>query len=60
MTNREKIIEELKTKNKNVAAYLMCPYVPSEYRVLRILASCSLLARDCAPCIQKWLDKEVR
>ena len=58
MTNREKIIEELKTKDESVAAYFMCPYIPGEKGAGCKDQETAVFGTECAPCIQKWLDKE--
>lgn len=60
MTNREKIIEELKSGNKNVAAYFMCPYIQGEKGAGCEDQENAIFGRDCAPCIQKWLEKEAK
>ena len=58
MTNRERIIEELKRNDKSVAAYFMCPYIPGEEGAGCKDQETAVFGTDCTPCIQKWLDKE--
>lgn len=59
VTNREALIEGLKTKDERLAAYLMCPYLPGEKGAECKDPEVAEFNKDCKPCIQRWLDQEM-